>query len=477
MAKINRGSSMGRLISRLVRRVSGFILALALVGCVGTQQISLAAPDKSPSGKSGDVQPPAGGKPYIADLKLSPKGNQQTSPIDVTPWHDSKDHWTGPTSEGSNFAGAYTRLVVKSTFSDTSPQGGGADNRYKAPYQKRHLIERALVGKDFNVVLTAKMKIPNVVDISVPLAIIGHTSNSDGENWIREVYFERRDFPLFLVKKTGQASTPSVSAEIKGTSSITSRGVAAGVSALSRLASVAGATPALITTLNKESTKEASDKIDAEISKLLSSSVTERSSWDRPLSNWVKTDRQLAKGGIEVMFRLPSEGDWQDTRPIGSWMITFAPPRPSIFSDWYVCSDEGSGPQNYLRCSGSLADAIERVRAEVQPAEILSYKLLAGTSNLGSIHSFLKSKDWYTAGVTAMAKVLGSNAFDIAQDLAASEFCRHVITDVTELELNQTDAELVLWAVYKIGRPEFSVLNRSSDCETLMQLKKMPSAT
>jgi hypothetical protein len=456
---------MKRLAARTVRHTSTLLFASIFVGCATTQSVvpTTPAPVSAIAEQPSATKNPSPSEPKAQDVRL------QSHLVDVSPLHDSTDYWQGPTPEGAAFAGTYTRLVIKSTFVDSQGERQATDIRQKTPYLKRQWLERAIVGKDFSVVVTAKLKIPNALDISVPLAIIGHTSNSDGENWIREIYFERRDFPLFLVKRTGEASTPSITAEIKGSNSISSRGVAAGVSALNRLASVAGALPALITTLNKDSTKDASDKIDAEISKLLSSSATERSVWDRSLTNWIQTDRTLSKGGIEVAFRLPSEDNWENAQPMGSWMITFAPPRPSIFSDWHLCTNETRERATSLRCSLTLSEAIASVKAEVKPAEILNYKLLTGTSNFGSIHSFVKSKEWYTAGAAALAKVANTN-LDLTLDPAASEFCRNVINEVTSLDLTQTDAELVLWALHTMGRPEFSVLDRNPDCAKQMNL-------
>jgi hypothetical protein len=449
---------------RLAAAVLSLVVGSTLVGCASTSIDELGLGRQMIKDRE---TAEAAAKQRNSDEKKPSKA--QTKRLDVSPLHGSEDFWKGPTAAGASFAGAYTRLVIKSTFMDSKSKDGETD---KLSYDQRSPVWRALVGKEFNVVASAKMKIPNVLDISVPLVIVGHSSNSTGESWIREVYFERRDFPLFLVKRTGEASTPSVTAEIKGTSSIASRGVAAGVSALNRLSSVAGASPALITTLNKDATKEAADKIDAEISKLLSTSVTERSSWDRPLSNWVATDRNTSGGGIEITFKLPKEGDWNTADLLGSWMVTFAPPRPSIFSDWHVCSGESAEDAKKLRCSPTIAEALSNLKMEVQPSEILNYKLLTGPSNLGSVHSFIKSKEWYSAGTLAMAKLNNTDpkTFNLT---AASEFCRNVVNEVTGLDLAQTDAGLVLWALYKAGRPEFSDLEKSPDCSDLMNWGSM----
>lgn len=204
---------MKHLILHSLMHTFNVVLTLILVGCASTPTASLLSKDQA-SAVIPSSELPAPGRATTNANDAPPK----SANVDVSPLHNSRESWTGPTAEGASFAGTYTRLVIKSTFMDSAGEAEASDNRYKMPYLKRSLIARAIAGKDFNVVATAKMRISNVLDISVPLAIIGHTSNSDGENWIREVYFERRDFPLFLVKRTGEASTPSVTAEIKGTS-------------------------------------------------------------------------------------------------------------------------------------------------------------------------------------------------------------------------------------------------------------------
>ena len=315
------------------------------------------------------------------------------------------------------------------------------------PYEARDPLSRALWGKEFNFVLTAKLRIPGTLEFTVPLAVIGHQSNSDGETWLREMSIERRDFPLFLVKKDGRTSNPSISAEVKGSNTYTSRGAAAGISALARVTQLAGAAPSVITQLTKDSTKAAAAQFDLALSNLLASSVTERTNSDRPLANWPAESRQ-SPNGLEITLKVPKNGKWddQDLQLVGQWIISFAEPRPSIFSDWSVCSDKKNiASSDAMRCSTTISDAQKKISAEVRPSEILNFDLVNGASQkLGTIRAFLAQQEWFTTAVVAFA---GAKAE--ADDNESNFFCRRVINDIAALDLSDFDARLVLWAVYK----------------------------
>ncbi len=322
------------------------------------------------------------------------------------------------------------------------------------PYQTRNVLRRALWGQEFNFVLTAKLRVPDTLEFTVPLAIIGHQSNSNGETWLRELSIERRDFPLFLVKRDGRTSNPSLSAEVKGSNTYTSRGAAAGVSALARVSQLTGAAPNVITRLTKESTKASATQFDLALSNLLASSVTERTNSDRPLAHWPAESRETPQG-LEISLRVPENGNWDDPKPkeVGRWIISFAEPRPSVFSDWSVCTTPQSGKQNTaspdaMRCSTTISGAQQKISAEVRPSEILNFDLVNGASQkLGTIRAFLAQQEWFTTAVVAFA---GTNAE--ADDNASNLFCRRVINEIAGLDLSDFDARLVLWAVYK-GMP------------------------
>ncbi len=373
--------------------------------------------------------------------------------VNVMPLSSAKDSWGAFTDAGAAFSGTYTRLVVSSKLASQAAaakaSSGEAGQVQVLPYTKRPWLNRALVGKDFSVALSAKLKVADVLTLTVPLAVIGHQSNSEGEVWIRDLQLERSDFPLFLVKSDGTGSVPNITIELKGSNTFSSRGAAAGVSALTRVAKLAGAEPAVITRLTKSTTESAAAEIDSAISRLLSSSVTERYGDDRDLRRWAGNGPN-APQGLELTFRLPEdEGDWgSPPREVGTWTLTFAPPRPSVFSDWSICtapsgSGEGKnekGAEAKLRCSANLSTAQAKVRQEVRASEILNYRLLHNAPEIGTIRAFLLQQEWFTTAVTAFAK----NRLDYD---AASLFCQRIVNEIVGLGLNDFDGKLVLRAV------------------------------
>lgn len=431
--------------------VIGAVLAGALSGCAGTLPQPPQAVMASPAAPA--TAPAARPAPAAAPAASTPRS------VDITPLHDFKEQWGDPTEAGANFSGQYTRLLITASVSGNGSGGS------TLPYKPRNILQRALWGKEFNFVLTAKLRIPDTLEFTVPLAIIGHQSNSNGETWLRELSIERRDFPLFLVKRDGRTSNPSLSAEVKGSNTYTSRGAAAGVSALARVSQLTGAAPSVITQLTKDSTKAAATQFDLALSNLLASSVTERTNSDRPLAHWPAESRKSPKG-LEIILKVPKSGDWddQDAMEVGRWIISFAAPRPSVFSDWSVCTPPQSDKTNVnvIRCSGTISEAQGEISAEVQPSEILNFDLVNGASQkLGTIRAFLAQQEWFTTAVVAFS---GPNAE--ADDNASNLFCRRVINEITALDLSEFDARLVLWAVYKGMPVKFpDLFKRAADCK------------
>jgi hypothetical protein len=380
--------------------------------------------------------------------------------VNVMPLSSAKDSWGAFTEAGAAFSGTYTRLVISSKLASQAAakaSSGDAGPVPVLPYQQRLWLSRALVGKDFSVALTAKLKVADVLSLTVPLAVIGHQSNSEGEVWIRDLQLERSDFPLFLVKSDGTGSVPNLTIELKGSNTFSSRGAAAGVSALARVVKLAGAEPAVITRLTKSTTESAAAEIDSAISRLLSSSVTERYGDDRDLRRWTSKS-PTAPEGLELTFQVPKdEGDWgSPPLVVGTWTLTFAPPRPSVFSDWSICTDDTK-----LRCSADLPAAQAKVRQEVRASEILNYRLLHNAPEIGTIRAFLLQQEWFTTAVTAFAK--NRQDYD-----AASLFCQRVVNEIVGLGLNDFDGKLVLRAV-STGMPIlFPDLAKAPACKSVL---------
>jgi hypothetical protein len=445
------GSGAGRLMTVAA-------LAATLAGCAATQSPGQGGGMPAPAPAPGGATIPADVKSFDGVVSVSPApaptraptpvsdprppspspspATVVPQPVDITPLHEFNEQWTsGPTADGADFSGQYTRLVITSSITGNNSGGQVPALAYKP----RNWLSRAIMGKEFNYVLTAKLRVPDTMEFTVPLAIIGHQSNSDGETWLRELSVERRDFPLFLVKRDGRSSNPSISAEVKGSNTYASRGAAAGVSALARLTQLTGASPTVVTQLTKESAKTAAAQVDAALSRLLTTSVTERTNSDRPLRNW-PPQSFTTPTGLQIVLKVPEDERWDDAGPkeVGRWTITFDAPRPSIFSDWSVCKTASLRP----RCSATVAEARSNVTQEVRPAEILNFDLVNGAQKLGTIRAYLVQQEWFTTAITAFANPnVGADTVNL--------FCRRVVNEITGLDLSEFDAKLVLWATYK----------------------------
>lgn len=434
------------------RLIAVAALTALLGGCAATQApVRVASMPPPPPAAAVAPVLPASTAPKPTEPLRSPRSGVSGA-VDITPLHEFNDAWTSvPTLEGADFSGQYTRLVITSSIT-----GNNAGSQVpKLEYKPRHWLARAIMGKEFNYVLTAKLRVPDLMEFTVPLAIIGHQSNSDGETWLRELSVERRDFPLFLVKRDGRSSNPSISAEVKGSNTYASRGAAAGVSALARLTQLTGASPTVVTQLTKESARSAAAQVDAALSRLLTTSVTERTNSDRPLRHWPPQSFSTPSG-LQIVLKVPEDEQWGEADPkeVGRWTITFDAPRPSIFSDWSVCRGAGQKP----RCSGTVEEARAMVTQEVRPAEILNFDLVNGAQRLGTIRAYLLQQEWFTTAITAFANP------NVAAD-TVNLFCRRVVNEITGLDLNEFDAKLVLWATYRAMPVTFPAsFTSAADC-------------
>ena len=393
-----------------------------------------------------------------------------SKPINLTPLSTYTDEWTNNAPKGASFSGAYTRVVI---FSDLPADGDkliSADKTVSEEvrplaYTPRPLWLRALVGKEFSVNLTAKITI-GAFESTIPLATIGHQSNSDGEQWNRAIYHSNASFPLFLVKADGSASIPTIKLSVNGTKSYSSRGAAAAVQVALGVARATGQPASVITRLTEQTTKDRARAIDDAISKLFASGITEEHWTDRDLKLWSVADNNQLRG-VKVKFSIPGdEQDWNSKpSPVGTWTISFDYPRPSIFSDWRVCKTN-----SLPRCSESMEEAEANVLKEINPSEVLNYVLVNSNNGLGTIRAFVSQQDWYVSAQSALANSATANA-------TASSLCRRIVNEIVGLGLNCSDARIVAWAVTKgmplpVGVSTFSAVEDCNQSNTLRAQRK-----
>ncbi len=394
--------------------------------------------------------------PGLVDQRNDSGGNRSSDlqkAINITPLSTFADEWQAKDAAGGDFSGAYTRLMIYSDIASSDANNSGKVE--ELPYKDRWLVTRALFGKEFSINLTAQVTV-GVYEATIPLATIGHQSNSDGESWSRAIHHSKSNFPLFLVRNDGSASVPTIRIGVAGTKTFNSRGAAAAVQVALGVARATSASTAVVTRLSEQSTKDKARAVDDAISKLFSSGIAEDHWTDRDLRTWrVKDDRPL---GAKVSFGIPTdEQSWNaQAHEVGSWTITFDFPRPSIFSDWRICGANTKLP----RCAASRAEAERKVHREIDPGEVLSYPILPSTDGLGTIRSIVSHQDWY-AGAQAG---LSSTDAKLARE-AASGLCRRIRNEITGLGLNGFDAAIVTWAVIQgMPLPSTSAFDTTPDC-------------
>jgi len=381
--------------------------------------------------------------PLVVDISAAP----DKAVANLTPLSAYQDEWESGTPEGKDFPGSYTRLLIHSTL---KADGEGADSAINVPYKKRAWLSRALVGKEFSVNLTANITV-GAFESTVPLATIGHQSDTEGEKWSRVIHHSTLNFPLFLVKTDGSASVPVVKVSVNGTKSYSSRGAAAAVQVALGVARATGQAAPVVTRLSEQSAKDKARAIDDAISKLFASAITEEHWTDRDLRYW-RTSSVNEPQGVRVTFKIPSgENNWDSPlQEVGSWIITFDYPRPSIFSDWRICKDD-----TLPRCTKNRVEAEKNVHKEINTGQVLNYILLNGDQVLGTIRAFLSQQDWYISAQAGFATPALVNA-------TATTFCKRITNEITGLGLNGFDAEIVVWAVVNgmplPGNAKFSVI-------------------
>ncbi|MBB1632462.1 hypothetical protein A9975_16515 [Cupriavidus sp. UME77] len=333
------------------------------------------------------------------------------------------------------FSGAYTRIVIIGHLWEAPPSQdqakstGRADTPTPMPYAERNRAARYFFPDKYDVNLSTKFKIGDYEE-TVPLATLTRVSDQNGEVWLRDLTYNRSSFPWFLVR---DRTVPNVLVEFNGSrdyeSGIAGAALQVALTGIRMVAPEAG----VITTLSANATKDKANAIDRVLGRLFSNKLSERHLSDRDLNKW-KPD-----GGIAVGLNLPiKDGDWNGTlRSVGTWTINFEAPRPSIFSDWYLCTTPAQGQ----RCKPNFSAAANEVYREKDAATILAYPLIKTSSGSLSIKDHLMQQSWFNNARTSMGGKAEADAF------TANQFCADLVDHSVKLGLNASDANLMVWAV------------------------------
>jgi hypothetical protein len=353
-------------------------------------------------------------------------------------------------SRSALYSGAYTRLVVTSVL----PQGESSGTSYD--YRDRGAMSRFFAPRHTSLNFSAKITDGSFV-ATVPLMTIDHVStSSDGEGFIRIIDHQAENYPLFLLKQDGSNSKVTAQFALKGTSQYQGP-ISGSVAAAQDIVKLVAPHSAVVTTLTQQGLKDTSAALDTVIAKLLATSIDEE--------HWIDDDVGVmgCSTGIAITLKIPDadhEGKWNTAaaRLVGTWYVSFAPPRPSIFSDIEVCT--ASTPSR--RCAPTFAAAAELAEKETvsAPEEVLQFQLIANAQSLGTISSFLKQQSWYSTaqkqlGVTRVKK----------DDV--SQFCRSIKEAIVGLDLNRIDAGIVAKAMQSeiwISKDAQTAMGSTKEC-------------
>jgi hypothetical protein len=423
--------------------------ALLLTGCAAPPPPAATAPQPTAATVGPSVRVLLG-----ATAPSSPGGDTANNYISITPLTTVPATFNSVTRD--RFSDAYTRLAV-----DAAVLPGGAGGTAGAlPYTTRTILARFLFGEHTSLNLMAKVAV-GPFGATVPLLTLDQVTNSTaGEAFTRLVSHQAQNFPFFLIRRDGGNAVVSVQFSVKANDSVTSAAAGTMLSMAQNVAQFVSPESAVVTTLTQQSTKDVAATIDKAIGRLFTTSIDEEHLLDQDIGRWPPG------GGATVALNIPgAEGDWSSAsadKPVGTWTIRFAAPKPSIFSDITIC-DTGV-PTAGVSCRANYVTAATDAERTVSPDEVLSFQLINGAQSLGMVATYLKQKDWYTAALSGFATTGGVSTGSVGQ------FGRSIKSSITDLNLNAVDAGIVTSAVRRGLALQTSVtdqMNTTHECALL----------
>lgn len=396
----------------MVHRILAALLALALCGCAGLQ----------------DQGGAKGANAKTIDTNSSSKRSIDISPLTTIMDTDVDSKKTA--AKENSYNQSYTRLKISSQGLSGDEKLG--DGIY-APGNKMKLFGSK---NTCSVNLAAKVSI-GAYQATIPLLTLSHGNDNEGEKWRQVIAHKLLNYPLFLIKGDGRDSIPEIRLTLSGDKSVNSNAASLALGLTVAALQIVSPEAKVLTTLTAESTKNKATAIDNTINRLFSTGIAEEHLSHRDLR--LLND----KGGFKVLLQLPTkECTWnsQELSDVGMWTIGFDAPRPSVFSNWRICSDGESAKQ---LCAADRKSALAKTWEEVKgnPGKVLNFQISTGsTPELSSIRAYLVQKPWYIAA---------ENAFDgKAKDQGTAEgLCKNIFNEMTGLGLNGDDAGFVVWAV------------------------------
>ena len=433
------------------------ILASLLVagGCKTTSEIqktpTAGGPPPPPPPPAPPPPPPAPPPPPPAPPPPPPSRAGVSVPaaaalIKITPFSDVSSPVAWLATPTDLYPDAYTRLLITSVTA-----GEGAGTFQTLEYKKRNWLRRFFVGIHSSTNLTVKLSAGSYT-ATVPLVSIDHVSTkSDGEVFNRIVYHQAENYPLFLFKGDGSNEIVSLKAAVKISNQIQSGAAGAALQVAQTAIKYVAPQATVLTTLSQKSADDKANALDSAVDKLFAASVDEE--------QWSDSDIRVWQSGVAITFRIPISDSSLDPNPIpvGTWIVHFAAPRPSIFLDVDLCPGNTAAADD--RCAATMQGAAEIAEQKAQPTDVLQFQLLDNGNSLGTVEAYIKKQDWYTNGIKQFAGK--------PTQPQAADFCRSLKNSMAALNLNSVDQGIIAHAAVaamSIPDPGFQLLKKESQC-------------
>jgi hypothetical protein len=280
--------------------------------------------------------------------------------------------------------------------------------------------------------LTVRVQAGSYVD-SIPLATLSETKDSKGYAATRQVTHDSRLLPWFLVRP---GSGVKLTVALAGSESESSGGASAALGVALGAIQAVSPTASVVTSLSANSTRTRAQAIDTALTSLFSRKLSEGHAHDPDLAHWD------GRPVLRLKFRVPTKSDdWTDgLRLMGIWDIGLSAPKPSIFSDIFLCPARQADPK-VVRCAPTLDEAADAVYREVLPDRVLAYPLLTTPDGVVSVRNFIQKQDAWTKSMTAFTGDAPADGHE------ADGLCSAIKAAAQDAGLNHVDAEIITWSM------------------------------
>lgn len=313
----------------------------------------------------------------------------------------------------------YTRIEIRRPID--------LEQRNDLQYARRTFIGRIFAGKKYTANVILKSEVGNFKATTPLLTREYESSSATGESFVREASREDFSFPLFLVSSDTKSSVAKFAFTVDVAQTSESNGAALSLDLITKALDTVAPGSSVLTKLTENGVQAKAAAVEDTVNQLFSDKVRESTNFDLLLETG--DQYYLEYRGPEKELTV-----YENKRLFGKWIIGFADPRPSIFSN-IVCSDDN--------CSNRL----NVFHAATQyPNTVLAFKLIDKVEEFGTVAAYLKQQDWWTQSLTAVNTAKKSDG-----DSPFVALCRQIRGAISGLGLNDLDGKIVASSVAGSG--------------------------